>query len=79
MTAAKQVLEEMGNCESHVHVVKDSPFYKTICSALRVLDAVESGRLVKGLPDSYPPTVRSGEISGFNDCLKELKRIGDGE
>lgn len=49
-----------------------------IIRALRVLNAVESGRLVMESKFEYGDFALC-EVNGKNACLEQLKRIGDGE
>ena len=48
--------------------------------ALKMADAIDSGELIKyvGPTCDYEP-LQYGEVTGWNDCLEHLKKIGGGE
>ena len=92
MTAAKQALEWVENERRELSLAALHPdaqpdqiaateqVFNTLCSALRVLDAVESGRLEIPEGGMAPASTRHRwKKQGFNACLEQLKRIGDGE
>lgn len=91
MTAAKQALEWVENERRELYLAALHPdaqpdqiaateqVFNTLCRALRVLDAVESGWLVKETESLDSLANRSSwrRNLGFNACLEQLKRIGD--
>lgn len=85
MTAAKQALDEVIRATTRpsktgfVVATYSKETVDVIRRALRVLDAVESGRLVKETESLDSLANRSSwrRNLGFNTCLEQLKRIGD--
>ena len=53
---------------------------EVIIRALKMADAIDSGELIKyvGPTCDYEP-LQYGEVTGWNDCLEHLKKIGGGE